>query len=95
LDVKGPIVAALRAQAVALEASARALRAQADALEQEPEAPEAPLYLTIADAAQRFNVSKRTIGDWLVVGLPSVRRGRVRRIPIAEATAWLRDQSSH
>jgi hypothetical protein len=93
--VKASVIAALRAQAAALEASARALRAQADALEQEPDAPEPPLYLTIADAARHFNVSKRTVGAWLVEGLPSVRRARVRRIPVGEATAWLRERSTH
>jgi excisionase family DNA binding protein len=85
---------ALRAQADALEAQARAVRAEADALEADaPERPAATdedrVYITISEAARRFDVSRRTVCSWLAEGLPSVKRGRIRRIGVEAATAWI------
>jgi excisionase family DNA binding protein len=87
--------AALRLQADALELQARALRAEADAIEAEADQPANgngadAVYLTVEEAARRFNVSKRTIFDWVAEGMPSVKRGCVRRVPVVEATVWLR-----
>jgi excisionase family DNA binding protein len=83
---------ALRAQADALVAQARALRDEADALDKEaaPTAAEpVTLYATVDEAARAFAVSRRTIFDWIRDGMPSIKRGAVRRVPVEQARAWL------
>ena len=49
-----------------------------------------PTYVTVGAFAQRVGVAKRTVENWITQGLPVVRGGRVRRIPIVEADAWLK-----
>lgn len=57
------------------------------------ETPSLPiLYLSIADFARRLGVAKNTVVNWTKQGLPTVRIGRVVRVPVTEATAWLLDQ---
>jgi excisionase family DNA binding protein len=87
-------VAALRAQADALAAQALAVRAEADALELESATKPANdpiVFATIDEAAREFDVSRRTIFDWLRDGMPSVKRGVKRRVPIDQARRWLEE----
>jgi excisionase family DNA binding protein len=80
---------ALRAEALALEAMARSRREQADELDAAAVPRDEGIYITVDEAARRFEVSRRTVFEWVRDGLPSIKRGRVRRIPVTEARAWL------
>lgn len=68
------------------------LRERVRALLSAPSGPER-LYLTPAQAAQRFGVSRRTVFVWLDRGLPSCGSGRTRRIPSADADRWVRERT--
>jgi excisionase family DNA binding protein len=80
---------ALRAQADALEAQARALRDEADAIDVAPLSAPVGTFLTVDEFARANEVSRRTVFDWIRDGLPSVKRGRLRRIDGHAARAWL------
>lgn len=45
--------------------------------------------LTTSAFAVRWSVSRRLVAQWLTEGLPVVRIGRLVRIPIAQADAWV------
>ncbi|MBN4050262.1 excisionase family DNA-binding protein [Desulfobulbus sp. AH-315-M07] len=47
-------------------------------------------YETVDGFAERVGVSRRTVDTWIHQGLPVVRSGRLRRIPVEEADAWLK-----
>ncbi len=84
---------ALRLQAEAHELLARGLRAEAETLD----ANAAPVasYMKVGEFAAHVTVSVRTVWNWIDRGLPTVGQGRGRRVPVAEADAWLaqhRDQ---
>jgi len=87
---------ALRAQADALEAQARALRSEADALDEEaasaPAADERVL-MTLDQAAKALDVSRRTLFDRIARGMPSVKRGRLRRVSLDVAKAWIDERT--
>jgi predicted site-specific integrase-resolvase len=42
--------------------------------------------------AQRTQVSTKTVKRWIKLGLPGFKAGRVRRILVDEALAWLQRQ---
>ncbi len=46
-------------------------------------------YETVAGYATRVGVSKRTVETLINKGMPIARSGRIRRIPVKEADAWL------
>ena len=42
--------------------------------------------------ATRFSVSKRTVDSWLARGCPHLKlSARMVRVPVVEATQWVRD----
>jgi hypothetical protein len=49
-----------------------------------------PMQMTMADYARRTAYAKRTIEKFLSMGMPSVGKGRLRRIPVEAADEWLR-----
>jgi len=62
-----------------------------------PDAKEPPAevpILTVSEFAKRVGVCGRTVSNWIERGLPVMRRGRVRRIDVAAANAWLGDRGS-
>ena len=85
------IATALRASAIALEAQAKALRLEAEALDEADAkaAPDGAVFVTIKALAAHFGVTRRTVFAWLADGLPSLKRGRFRRVSVEAATAWL------
>jgi excisionase family DNA binding protein len=94
---KRALATARRMEADGLELLAKAKRLEADALEADEDrgASEAPVYFTVEQAAKEFDVSRRTIFEWIALGMPSLKRGRVRRIPVAAATSWLGARERH
>jgi excisionase family DNA binding protein len=46
--------------------------------------------VTMDEYAKRVGYSKRTIEKFVARGMPSVGKGRLRRIPIAQADEWIR-----
>lgn len=46
-------------------------------------------YATVKGFAARWSVSMRTVRYWLGRGMPTVRVGRIVRIPVAQADAWV------
>jgi excisionase family DNA binding protein len=85
-------VTALHAQAAALEAQALAVRAEAHALEADISsrtAKDAVVYATVTEAARELECSRRTVFDWIAAGMPSIKRGAKRRVPMDQARAWL------
>jgi excisionase family DNA binding protein len=83
------------ARALVAGASAAALSLERDAQKlTEPEpAKEEAVYVGVDEAARTFDVSRRTVFEWIRDGMPSVRRGRVRRVSIEQARAWLDGRS--
>jgi excisionase family DNA binding protein len=80
---------ALRLEAEALELQARAKRAQADALDAATPAPvDESSFVTVDEAARALHCSRRTIFTWIADGLPSIRRGRRRRVRLELARQW-------
>ncbi len=51
-------------------------------------------YLKVKQYAERLKVSERCVEKWLTQGLPVIKVGRVRRIPVRPADRWLRDRSN-
>jgi predicted site-specific integrase-resolvase len=47
------------------------------------------LALTVEEFAESIGVCRATVFSWLRLGLPNIRAGRVRRVLVAEAMAWL------
>jgi hypothetical protein len=80
---------------------ARTMRSTADAiiheLEGEAAAPGAipppANYATVGAFAEQLNVSVNTVRGWVKLGLPTVTIGRVVRIRVPEALAWLKTGS--
>jgi hypothetical protein len=80
-----------------LLALARTLRSTADAiiheLEGEAAAPNSgpppANYATVVAFAEQLNVSPNTVRGWIRLGLPTVTVGRVVRVRVHEARAWL------
>jgi len=84
---------ALRAQANALEAQAAALRLEAEALDAEvAPATGTAVYMRVVDYARRVSMGERTIWALVARGLPSVGSGRGRRVDVAGADVWMREQ---
>lgn len=54
-------------------------------------AKQAPLLIRVADAAERYSVSKATINRALRKGeIPRIKRGRCTLLPLEDADAWAR-----
>ena len=54
-------------------------------------AEKAPLLIRVADAAERYSVSRATINRALRKGeIPRIKRGRCTLLPLEEADAWAR-----
>jgi excisionase family DNA binding protein len=51
------------------------------------------IYMTVRQYAEHRQVSRTTVFNWINLGLPSVKQGRLRRIRVEVADAWL-DQGS-
>jgi hypothetical protein len=58
-------------------------------LQVQPPAPPVDLFMSAADFSAHVHVSLRTVRLWLASGLPSVGRGRTRRVDVARAMSWL------
>jgi hypothetical protein len=52
----------------------------------------AAVYLRVAEYARRLSLGERTVWALVSRGLPTIGRGRSRRIDIARADEWLRNQ---
>lgn len=48
-----------------------------------------PRWVTVADFAKRTGYSRRTISNYIKMGMPTVGRGRGRRVILAAALAWI------
>jgi hypothetical protein len=80
-----------------LLALARTMRSTAEAIIHELEgeapaagpSPPAANYATVNAFAEQLGVSANTIRGWIKLGLPTVNVGRVVRIRVQEARAWL------
>lgn len=54
-------------------------------------AEKAPLLIRIADAAERYSISRATINRALRNGeIPRIKRGRCTLLPLEDADAWAR-----
>jgi excisionase family DNA binding protein len=60
---------------------------------QEKSSPRAQ-YVTVKDAAARFNLGERTIYRMIEGGLPTVRAGRAIRINPQDLEKWLEDSET-
>jgi hypothetical protein len=58
----------------------------------EPVDGSSPIYLRAAEYARRVSVSERTVWALVTRGLPTIGRGKSRRIDVARADEWLRGQ---
>lgn len=58
-----------------------------------PKEPSA-IYMRAAEYAARVSMSPRTVWTLIGRGLPTVGAGKSRRIDVARADEWLREQSS-
>ena len=47
------------------------------------------VYMTVRQYAKHRQVSRTTVFNWISVGLPSIKQGRLRRIRVEVADAWL------
>jgi hypothetical protein len=56
--------------------------------------PPEPFGLTVAQYAQRWQVSVPTVRGWIRSGLPVVKVERVVRVIVAEADDWMRRRSA-
>lgn len=80
-----------------LLALARTMRSTADAIIHELEgeataprsSPPPANYATVSAFAEQLNVSVNTVRGWVKLGLPTVTVGRVVRVRVQEARAWL------
>jgi hypothetical protein len=88
-DVLAAQAAALRAQADALDALASAERDRERALAPQRDSP-GRLFGTVADFASQYGWSLRYVENLVRQGLPTVGRGRARRVDLATAAEWLR-----
>jgi hypothetical protein len=85
------------------------LRAVLDEIERDPElverlrrllgaqsvaAPSGPAAMRIADYARHTGVSVRHVHALVRRGLPCLGSGRTRRVDVARALAWMRDEST-
>ena len=61
-----------------------------DAIARQAKPPEE--YLTVQQYADRWQVSVRTIESRITSGLPLVGEGKMRRVPVQQADAWLSQQ---
>ena len=86
-----------------LAAVAEALRARPDVAAALRESLGVPMstsrgpekkYMSVVEYARHVGLSKRTVENLLRRGLPLVGRGRLRRVPVAEADAWMRQGTS-
>jgi excisionase family DNA binding protein len=48
-----------------------------------------PTYMTVQQYAEYRQASRTTVFNWINLGLPSVKMGRLRRIRVDVADAWL------
>jgi hypothetical protein len=55
------------------------------------EAPPRKIFMTVSEYAAHVGFSKRTIENLIGRGLPLSGSGRLRRVPVVEADAWLRE----
>lgn len=61
-----------------------------DAAPAAPVQPEAPLFLTVAQFAERRQLCERTVRNLIARGMPCERpTRRIVRIPVAKAEAWI------
>jgi excisionase family DNA binding protein len=83
---------------VNLRRAAAALRELAAALDEEgaaaTPAPGTPEYMTPDEYAARVHVTPRTVRKLVEDGMPSARIGRVLRVKVREADAWLELRNS-
>lgn len=49
-----------------------------------------PEFMKVAEFAQHIGMCKRSVENMVTEGLPIVGKGRRRRVPVAEAVAWIR-----
>lgn len=52
-----------------------------------------PMYMSVAEYAQHRRLSKRSVETLIKRGLPLDGRGRLRRVPVAEADRWMAEQN--
>ena len=47
-------------------------------------------YMTILQVANYYNVSTKTIRNWIVKGMPHIRVGNVMRFNIDDVESWVK-----
>jgi hypothetical protein len=82
------IVAALREDPTL----ARELRELLGVAASEPKADSAQLFMRVRDYAGRVSLSERTVWNMIARGLPTVGESRSRRVDVARADLWLRNE---
>jgi len=52
------------------------------------------MYITIQQMAEKYNVTKQTIRNWIKQGLPHIKLGNVLRFEEKESDSWIRNKSN-
>jgi hypothetical protein len=59
-----------------------------------PSSGSGPFLMTIDEYAEHTSYSPRKIATFISEGMPSMMKGRLRRIPVADADKWLRQRGA-
>jgi hypothetical protein len=87
-EILGGIVAALRED----PALARDLRELLGVAGTEPKADSSRLFVRVREYAARVSLGERTVWTMITRGLPTVGKGRSRRVDVERANVWLRNE---
>jgi hypothetical protein len=73
-------------------ALARELRQLLGVASPEPPHDSRPLFMRVRDYATRASIGERTVWNLIARGLPTVGKGRSRRVDVERADVWLRSE---
>ncbi len=73
-------------------ALARELRQLLGVATQEPTPDSPPLFMRVRDYAARASLGERTVWNLIARGLPTVGKGRARRVDVECADVWIRNE---
>jgi hypothetical protein len=58
----------------------------------EPKRDSVHLFMRVRDYAERVSLGERTVWNMMARGLPTVGKGRSRRVDVVRADVWLRNE---